>query len=247
MLRFIKKIFNRNPELPVQPSSVNEFLENLHYETDNLALYDRALTHGSYVKRQAESNERLEFVGDAVLGAVVADILYKFFPGKNEGKLSKMRSKLVSREALNELGTLLDIPNYLKHRIGKSDFKSSNNYIGNAFEALIGAVYLDKGYEFTLNFVLEKVITPFTDLEELDSEIKDFKSYVIIWAQKNKRDFEFNVERHASAIDDERFVARLLIDGEEIANGKGRNKKTAQQHASKKAIDLLGITEGQRL
>ena len=244
MLSFIKKIFKRNSELPVEPSSVSEFLDNLQLETNKLSLYDLALTHGSYVKRQVESNERLEFVGDAILGAVIADLLFKIFPGKNEGKLSKMRSKLVSREALNELGTLLDIPNYLKHKIGKSDFKSSNNYIGNAFEALIGAVYLDKGYDFTLNFVLEKIITPFTDLDELDSEIKDFKSYIIIWAQKNKREFEFSVEREASAeLDDERFVAKLLIDGEEVSTGKGRNKKTAQQEASKEAIDRLGITD----
>jgi len=244
VLRFIKQIFNRNPSLPEEPSSIDEFLDHLSIETEQPHLYELALTHGSYVKKQVESNERLEFMGDAVLGAAIADILYKLFPEKNEGKLSKMRSKLVSREALNELGTLLEIPSFLKHRIGKSDFNSSNNYIGNAFEALIGAIYLDKGYEETLSFVLEKIITPFTDLDELDNEIKDFKSFVIIWAQKNKREFEFRVDRHTSENDDERFMAHLLIDGEEVSNGKGRNKKTAQQNASKLAINVLGISEG---
>jgi ribonuclease-3 len=244
VLRFIKKIFNREAQDSADPSTIQEFLAELGLETDNPELFDLALTHGSFVKRQVESNERLEFVGDAVLGAIVADILYEYFPGKNEGKLSKMRSKLVSREALNELGTLLDIPDYLKHKIGKADFNSSNNYIGNAFEALIGAVYLDKGYAFTHQFVREKIIEPLTDLDELDSEIRDFKSYIIIWAQKNKRDFEYDVEKIATDQDEERFVARLFIDGKEIANGRGRNKKTAQQLASKQAIDQLGISAG---
>lgn len=241
MLRFIKNIFSRNTVDKPIPANIQEFLANIGLETENPGLYDRALTHGSFVKRQVDSNERQEFVGDAVLGAIIADILYHYFPGKNEGKLSKMRSKLVSREALNELGTLLDIPRYLKHRIGKADFNSSNNYIGNAFEALIGAVYLDKGYAFTREFVQEKIVTPFTDLDELDNEIRDFKSYIIIWAQKNKRDFEYSVERMADDAEEERFIARLLIDGQAVAEGKGRNKKTAQQLASKKAIDQLGI------
>jgi len=195
------------------------------------------------VQTQKESNERLEFVGDAVLGAAIAGILYDHFPGKNEGKLSKMRSKLVSREALNELGTLMLIPNFLKHRIGKSEFKSSNNYIGNAFEALIGAIYLDKGYDYTYNYVQEHIVTPFTDLNELDKEIRDFKSYVIIWAQKYKKDFEFKVYRNGKEEDEDRFLARLFIDDEEVAQGTGRNKKTAQQKAAEKAVQVLGIKQ----
>ena len=118
MLSFIKKIFNRNT-LAAEPSSIKEFLQQLNIQTDKPELYIKALTHGSYVKTQAMSNERLEFVGDAVLGAAIADILYQYFPDKNEGRLSKMRSKLVSRQALNQLGILLHIPQYLKHRIGK--------------------------------------------------------------------------------------------------------------------------------
>ncbi|MCP4121195.1 MAG: ribonuclease III [Bacteroidetes bacterium] len=243
MLRFIKKIFGRSTESATVPSSIDEFLKHLHIQTDNPGLYETALTHGSYVQSQVESNERLEFVGDAVLGAAIAGILYEYFPGKNEGKLSKMRSKLVSREALNEIGTLLLIPNFLKHRIGKTEFKSSNNYIGNAFEALMGAIYLDKGYDFTYQYVNERIITRFTDLHELDNEIRDFKSYVIIWAQKYKRNFEFRVEKHGSDEEEDRFLARLLIDGEEIAQGKGRNKKTAQQKAAELGAEVLGIME----
>lgn len=241
MLSFIKKIFNRSSSLVIEPSSIEEFLSKLEIVTDRKELYERALTHGSYVKTQAYSNERLEFVGDAVLGAAIADILYKFFPKKNEGKLSKMRSKLVSRAALNQLGILIEIPKFLNHKIGKSEFKSSNNYIGNAFEALIGAIYLDKGYDYTYSFVLNKVITPFTDLNELDTEIKDFKSYLIIWAQKGKHSFDFKVSRQSSESDDERFIAKLYINEEFVAEGFGRNKKIAQQKASKKAIDILGI------
>lgn len=226
-----------------EPSSIDEFLKQLNLKTDKPELYDTALTHGSFVKSQIESNERLEFVGDAVLGAAIADILFQYFPGKNEGKMSKMRSKLVSREALNQLGILLEIPKYLKHRIGKNEFRISNNYIGNAFEALIGAIYLDKGYDFTLNFVLEKVINPFTDLNELDNKIKDFKSHVIIWAQKGKRSFEFIVDRYPDGEEDERFRAKLLIDGDLVSEGIGRNKKTAQQNAAQKAISELGIVD----
>lgn len=243
MLSFIKKIFNRSSSLEVEPSSIEEFLQQLEITTEHPDLYEKALTHGSYVKTQTMSNERLEFVGDAILGASIADILYKFFPDKNEGKLSKMRSKLVSREALNQLGILIEIPKYLKHKIGKAEFRISNNYIGNAFEALIGAIYLDKGYEFTHDFVLSKVITPFTDLNELDSEIKDFKSYLIIWAQKGKHEFDFKVHRQSSDTEEARFVAKLFVNGELISEGSGRNKKTAQQKASQKAIEILGILE----
>ena len=243
MLRFIKSFFNRNNVIISTPSSIDEYLEMIHVTTDNKNLYETALTHGSFVSKQVESNERLEFVGDAILGAIIADVLYQRFQNKNEGKLSKMRSKLVSRQALNELGTLLNIPDYLKHRIGKSDFKKSNNYIGNALEALIGAIYLDKGYDFTYQFVLDRIINPFTDLDELDAEIKDFKSHVIIWAQKNKRRFSFEVERLVTEDENERFLAKLFIDEEEIASGAGRNKKTAQQIASQKAIEILSIVD----
>lgn len=241
MLNFIKRIFKRTASLREVPSSIEEFLQQLRIKTDKPELYDQALTHGSFVKTQVKSNERLEFIGDAVLGAVIAEILYHYFPQKNEGKLSKMRSKLVSREALNELGILLEIPKYLKHKIGKNEFKDSNNYIGNAFEALIGAMYLDKGYQFTHKFVEQQVIETFMDLNELDSKIKDFKSHVIIWAQKNKKSFEYIVDKNGKGKDDERFLAKLLIDGQEIATGTGRNKKIAQQEASKNAIGKLEI------
>lgn len=243
MLSFIKNFFSRSTALEVEPSSIEEFLKQIELETDQKDLYEKALTHGSFVKTQTHSNERLEFVGDAILGATIADILYNFFPDKNEGKLSKMRSKLVSREALNQLGILIGIPKYLKHKIGKSEFRDSNNYIGNAFEALVGAIYLDKGYEFTLRFVLNKVITPFTDLNELDAEIKDFKSYLIIWAQKGKHEFEFKVHRQSIDAEESRFVAKLYVDGTYISEGVGRNKKAAQQRASQEGISILGITE----
>jgi ribonuclease-3 len=243
VLSFIKNFFNRSTSIEVEPSSIEEFLKQIELDTEQKDLYEKALTHGSFVKTQTSSNERLEFVGDAILGAAIADILYNFFPDKNEGKLSKMRSKLVSREALNQLGILLGIPKYLKHKIGKTEFRDSNNYVGNAFEALIGAIYLDKGYEFTHRFVLSKVITPFTDLEKLDAEIKDFKSYLIIWAQKGKHEFDFKVHRQSADAEEARFVAKLYVDGTYISEGVGRNKKTAQQKASQDAIKILNITE----
>lgn len=241
VLSFIKKIFKSKTALNETPSSLSEFLGKLDISTTQPELYERALTHGSFVKKQVDSNERLEFVGDAILGAATAHILFNFFPNKNEGKLSKMRSKLVSREALNQLGNLLEIPKYLKHSIGKNEFRINNNYIGNAFEALIGAIYLDKGYDYTYRFIEEKIIKPFTDLEEIDERIKDFKSYIIIWAQQTKRIFEFKVSRNQDSQDELRFIAKIFIDGEEIAEGKGRNKKNAQQEAAKKAIKILDI------
>lgn len=243
MLSFIKRILGRKNAVAPSASSVEEFLSQLNITTDNIDLYVKALTHGSSVKKQVESNERLEFVGDAVLGAAIADILYRQYPHKNEGRLSKMRSKLVSRKALNKLGTLLNIPDYLQHKIGVTEFNTANNYIGNAFEALIGAIYLDKGYNFTYNFVVERILQPFLDLDELDNEIRDFKSYVIIWAQKNKRSFEFTVSRMSGSGEESKFTANLLIDGEVIASGEGRNKKTAQQNAAMHAIPLLDIGE----
>lgn len=243
MLSFIRRIFRGQDDPPPVSSSIAGFLSPLGLSTDHPELYVKALTHGSYVKGHVESNERLEFIGDAVLGAAIADILYRRFPAKNEGRLSKMRSKLVSREALNELGTLIDIPVYLKHKIGKEEFSHTNNYIGNAFEALIGAIYLDKGYDTTYRFVEQRIITPFTDLDELDQEIRDFKSYVIIWAQKHKKEFYFRVDRTPGGSGDRRFVATLLIDREPVSEGYGRNKKTAQQLAAKAAVEQLDIAE----
>lgn len=240
----LKSLFRRRPAAAAAPAdSIAGFLRRHGIGTTNYDLYETALTHGSFTSGPHDSNERLEFVGDAVLGAIIADILYREFPGKNEGRLSKMRSKLVSREALNELGTLHGIPAFLKHRIGKADFSSANNYIGNAFEALIGAIYLDKGYDFTYRYVREHVVSSFADLEALDQEIRDFKSYIIIWAQKHRKDFEFRVDRQPEDDEDTRFCARLFIDGREVSMGVGRNKKIAQQRAAEQAVRELELED----
>ena len=184
------------------------------------------------------NNERLEFLGDAVLDAVIAEFLFDRFPGKDEGFLSKMRSKIVKRKQLN----------YLADKIGVNQLVTSNsiNYrggkhiSGNAFEALVGAVYLDKGYNKTRDFIIKKILDNHIDLLELEQKESDYKSRIIEWAQKNKIEINFESEEeigNSSKIP--YFVARVVISNQLMGEGRGASKKEAEQNASEQAYFIL--------
>ena len=204
--------------------------------------YKLALMHKSVARRNAKgrplNNERLEFLGDAILDAVVGDIVYRHFEGKREGFLTNTRSKLVQRETLNRLAQEMGI-NQLIHASTHSN--SHNSYMGgNAFEALVGAIYLDRGYDSCMRFMQERILSQLINIDKVAYKEVNFKSKLIEWCQKNRVNLEFGLvsqskEEGGSPI----FVYRAVLEGKEAGKGKGYSKKESQQLASKEALQKL--------
>lgn len=184
-------------------------------------------------------NERLEFLGDSILDAVVAEYLYLKFPEEKEGSLTKLKAKLVNREYLNKIGDKFNIGEQLRYQsFGDNTPKS---IIGNALEAIIGAIYLDKGFRFTRKFIIDQIIQKQVSLEELMREESDFKSKIIIWGQREKKNLLFRVEKEEKEGADKIYYISLVVDGESICVEKARNKKEAEQLAAKSACVILSI------
>jgi ribonuclease-3 len=177
--------------------------------------------------------ERLEFLGDAVLGAVIANYLFKKIPKGDEGYLTQMRSKIVSREHLNELGKDLDLIKFVRSSIPSSHF--GENIHGNLFEALIGAIHSDRGYAFTEKFIYRFVIEPYVDIERLEGKITSYKSVLIEWSQKNRKKLKYNVYEDTGNDILKHFSVKLFIDEDLAAKGRATSKKKAEEIASKRA------------
>lgn len=206
----------------------------------NLKVYQIAFTHKSATKygskHRSFNNERLEFLGDAILAAIVADFLFSYFPYKREGFLTKMRARIVSREQLNEIALEMGLQ---YHIVSQSRINGTKNIYGNALEALIGAIYVDKGYKKTKQFIISKLIHDNIDLNKLAVTDSDYKSQLIEWAQKNKIELHFNDEEVESTESNNMyFTSEVIIDDRVIGSGKGLSKKEAQQHASKEALTI---------
>jgi ribonuclease III len=237
LLNFLKYFFSKNTEDKKLLSS----LKNLTgFYPGNLSVYKLAFSHKSIAKETGRgiklSNERLEYLGDAVLGAVVADLLFKRFPYRDEGFLTEMRSKIVSRENLKNLAMKIGIDKMVQKDIGPGLYRSM---YGDAFEALIGAIYLDKGYKIAQKFILDRIIRIHLDLNEMEATESNFKSKVLNWGQKEKRNVVFETLEENSTT---RLIkVRLLIDEKEIATGQDFSKKKAEQIAAESACDQLGI------
>ena len=204
---------------------------------DNLALYHLALQHRSS-KNTQNSNERLEFLGDAVLSLIVGEYLFKKYPLKEEGFLTEIRSRIVNRLALSELAKKIGIDTLLHYEKGPS--KKGHKFIyGNALEALIGAVYLDKGYAQCRNFVLCQLLHPYTDLQDLIENDTNYKSQLITWANKNRKHIQFKTVAEAQHERPNGFTAQVLIEEAMAGQGKGHNKKQAEQQAALAALTKL--------
>jgi ribonuclease-3 len=210
----------------------------LGYKVKNKSLYTKAFTHRSMNIKDTIGNainyERLEFVGDAMLSAVIAAYLFEEVPHGDEGYLTKMRSKIVSREHLNELGRELKLIDLVESKIPKSNF--GNNIHGNLFEALVGAIYLDKGYKYCENFIFKRVIKPHVDIETLEGRVISYKSLLIEWCQKEKKTFDYNVYEDTGNDDLKHFSVKLSIDEKVIAKARATSKKKAEEKASKRAF-----------
>ena len=232
----IRLLFRKDKE------SYFRFYKMLGFYPRNISIYEQALLHKSSSIKSEQgrllNNERLEFLGDAILDAVVADIVYKKFEGKREGFLTNTRSKIVQRETLNRLAIEMGLDKLIKYSARQS---SHNSYMcGNAFEALVGAIYLDRGYRACKHFMEHRIIGPYINLEKISRKEVNFKSKLIEWSQKNRVEltFELITQSHDQCFSPT-FESEVLIEGIPAGRGIGYSKKESQQRAAHEAMGKI--------
>ena len=214
-----------------------------------LKYYEQALLHKSTAVRSDQgrllNNERLEFLGDAILDAVVGDIVYRHFEGRREGFLTNTRSKIVQRETLNKLAVEIGLDKLVKT---SNRSQSHNSYLyGNAFEAFIGAIYLDRGYECCMQFMEEKILKQYIDLDKMSRKEMNFKSRLIEWCQKNKMQVSFElIDQVMDKDHSPTFSTEVQIEGIPAGNGRGYSKKESQQKAAQMALKVIRNDEAFR-
>jgi ribonuclease-3 len=235
-MRLIKKIFSksRSQEDGIFFDTIEQILG---FAPKNIDYYRKAFTHRSSNRLDENGNpinyERLEFLGDAMLSSVIAAHLFNKAPAGDEGYLTKMRSKIVSREHLNELGKDLNLVRFIESKVPIHHF--GENIHGNIFESLVGAIYLERGYSFCEKFIQKRVIVPYVDIARLEGKVISYKSLVIEWCQKEKRQFHYDIFED-NGIDGERlFGVKLSIDDKVIAKARATSKKKAEEKASQRA------------
>jgi len=213
----------------------------------NLELYKLATVHSSIAKENGrgfkESNERLEYLGDAILGAAVADYLFKKFPFKSEGFLTEIRSRIVNREALNLLARKIGVGNIVQY--DQKNAHLQQVILGNTLEAIVGAIYLDKGYLRTKKFVIDKLIAPNYDLDELVNSNSNYKSRIIEWAQREGKEVRFEILNVKKGKNHKEFTAQVIVDNDPKGTGYGNSKKKAEQDAALKTCEMLNLLNGQ--
>ena len=235
-ISYIKLLFVKDKELYVFIRRTTGYYPN------DIKLYRLALIHRSKPLKLSNgrwcNNERLEFLGDAVLGNVVADFLYRTYPGKHEGFLTSTRAKIVQRESLNRVGHILHLDRQVR---GLTHTSSHNSYIcGNALEALIGAVYLDQGYKRCRQFIIKRLIKKHFDLNDLVRTELNFKSRLIEWSQKYRIPIAFElIDNYSDADKNPIFRTAVILGGIYASDAEGYSKKESHQRASKKALDRL--------
>lgn len=235
-MKYLSHIFNSRSK------GDGNFFVSVHkilgFKPKRLKYYNKAFTHRSMNRVSKAGNainyERLEFLGDAMLGCVIASFLYSEVPSGDEGYLTKMRSKIVSREHLNELGKELNLINLLESRIPKNQF--GNNIHGNLFESLVGAIFLDRGYKYAEKFIYNRIIIPHVDIEKLEGKVISYKSLLIEWCQKEKRSFNFDVYDDTGRDEVRHFAVKLSVDKKVVAKARATSKKKAEEKASKRAF-----------
>ena len=225
------------------------FYRILVFYPRQLKYYEQALLHKSTAVRSDQgrllNNERLEFLGDAILDAVVGDIVYRHFEGRREGFLTNTRSKIVQRETLNKLAVEIGLDKLVKT---SNRSQSHNSYLyGNAFEAFIGAIYLDRGYDCCMQFMEEKILKQYIDLDKMSRKEMNFKSRLIEWCQKNKMQVSFElIDQVMDKDHSPTFSTEVQIEGIPAGNGRGYSKKESQQKAAQMALKVIRNDEAFR-
>ena len=224
-----------------QDKDLYEYIHNIFgFYPKNIALYRVAFTHKSMsaetVGNYHVSNERMEYLGDAVLGTAVADFLFHTYPTQPEGFLTEMRSRIVSRVSLNKLSQKLGFEDYIRHAPDSGQgFKSIG---GNAFEALMGAIYLDRGYDFTKSVIIDRIIKVHIDLDEVQ-QTNNFKSKLLEWSQKQKKKLEFKLLEEVGTGNKKMYHVQIIIDGQAYADALDRSIRGAEQLAAEKTCQVL--------
>lgn len=230
-------------------SENNKFTTSLKnligFKPRNVALYQQAFRHHSAstkydIKEGRLSNERLEYLGDAVLGSIVAEVLFTTYPTRDEGFLTEVRAKIVSREHLCDLARKMGLEAFLEY---DKSIRGNRQIIralsGNAFEALIGAIYLDKGYNFTRKFIKRRIMQPHIDLQHMAEKETNFKSKLIEYCQKNKKAVDFETLDERKQGKHKSYLVCVKIEGEEMGRGEDFSKKKAEQIAAQKACEVI--------
>ncbi|MFM7106984.1 MAG: ribonuclease III [Flavobacteriales bacterium] len=234
-MNWFRKLF---PARTAHPENRQFIQKKFGISVSNTSLYEEALRHSSASiseEGRKNNNERLEFLGDSVLDAVVADYLYNKYPHLPEGELTKMKSKVVRRENLNDLGRSLGLEEQIKLNIGKQPLQES--MLGNAFEALVGAMYMDKGFGTTRKILIELLKKHGLDTKVHD--LVDYKSKLQEWAQKNKKHIRYEVVEEKQNGGKMNFKISLRIDFNEWSLGEGGSKKVAEQRAAEQACKKI--------
>lgn len=214
-------------------------ISHFGYRPSALVHFNLAVSHSSGdIKSEIESNERLEFLGDAILDAVVAEYLFKMFPGNDEGYLTKLKSKVVNRKTLAYIGEKMQIRTVLNYNQSRN--LNISTLEGNAFEAIIGAIYLDGGFDAAKKSLQNHVLRKFVDLNKLLEEEIDFKSRLIIWCQKKRMKIDFILvdEQHIHGAWE--YDVCIQINKRDFGSGKAGSKKQAEQIAAKNTLELIG-------
>ena len=232
MRRFISRIFKGS-------STDKELLRQLEhllgFTPRRISFYQLALMHRSRPEDVTDSNERLEFLGDAILGAIIAEYLFKKYPYQPEGFLTELRSRIVRRETMNNVALRMGLNKLVQYN--KNDRGLSRSHIfGNALEALIGAVYLDVGFIRTRKFILNQIVRDYIDLETMESTDTNYKNQLLSWAQRSDRSLVFETLSETMEGTRKLFTVGIMLDGELMAQGTGFNKKEAGQVAAKNAL-----------
>lgn len=221
---------------------LSKYIKNIFgFYPRNITLYELAFTHKSVADESVGnyrlSNERLEYLGDAVLGAAVADFLFKTFPTQSEGFLTEMRSRIVSRSSLNKLSQKLGFEDLIHYsHNGNMKYRSLG---GNAFEALMGAIYLDRGYDFIRHIIVSRIIKVHIDLEQLEQNEVNFKSKILEWSQKEKHSVSLNLIDTKGNKHEKLYTVEVVVDGKEYAQASDYSIKGAEQLAAEKTWAML--------
>lgn len=231
-----------------QRAYVRKLKNMLGFVPKNIRLYQMAFRHKSVaitIKDGVKnSNERLEFLGDAVLGSVIAELLFKLYPYKDEGFLTELRSKIVSRANLNQLSRKLGFNELIEYDARMVSYPNKqSSLLGDAFEAVVGAVYVERGYTFTKDFLLNRIIKPHVDIHTLEITETNFKSRLIEWCQHYGKEVQFVHLDNPAGESSKLFSVEVLVDGSTCGEGKDFNKKSAEKLAAEKACEFLRVFE----